>query len=601
MQYCHLPPTSPEPTLERQELRQRVEAHPFWYHTIDIADSVATPGWFDLRPIVERMPWPDVRGKRCLDIGTYDGYLAFELERRGAAEVVAIDVEDHLLWDWPPDFPAADLPRDPGFSGPPKGAGFRLAKELLGSKVDWRPLSIYDLDPADIGTFDVVVLGSLLLHLRDPLRALAAVKRVTDGFFLSADQIELGLTLRGRHRPLYTLNGSGGDCQWFTCNAAGHERLVYAAGFEVVERSKPYVIRFNHHPSKMRVSARLLARKAATRLLTGDGGSGVLHQALLTRPRVWTAGSIAGDGPTVLVTGAGGHIGQRLVHRLAADGGVSVRALVRSPLGWPAGVEQVVGDLVEDPSMVAAAAKGVDVVIHLAGANEADMRADADGALARSLAAAKAVAGAGCPRAIYLSTVHVYGSALVPGAVVTETTAAAPTSAYATARLTCEDMFARSATPTMVVRMTNGIGAPMRPDSAGWTVVAHELCRDGVTKGRLTLKTPGLQWRDFVPLVDVESALSAVVRGDVPEGVFNFGSGHSVTVRALAAEIQESFLRVSGQPLALEMPAAEGEAPAAYRVDISAIQALRLFSPTPRTTALDALVQYCLDHRAALT
>ena len=148
-----------------------MEAHPFWYHTIDVAPGVTTPGWFDLRPIVDLMPWPDVRGKRCLDIGTYDGYLAFELEKRGAAEVIATDVEDHLLWDWPPDYRAKDLPRDPGFSGPPKGDGFRLVKELTGSKVEWRALNIYDLDPADIGTFDVVVCGSLLLHLRDPSAA----------------------------------------------------------------------------------------------------------------------------------------------------------------------------------------------------------------------------------------------------------------------------------------------------------------------------------------------------------------------------------------------------------------------------------------------
>src|SRR5690606_3242871 len=158
-------------------------------------------GWFDLRGVVDLMPWPDVRGKRCLDIGTFDGFFAFELERRGAAEVVAVDVEDHLLWDWPPDYRAADLARDPGFSGPPKGAGFRLVAELTGSRVDWRPISIYDLDPDEIDTFDVVVLGSLLLHLRDPIRALEAVRRVTRGQLLSSDQIEASLTLLGRAEP----------------------------------------------------------------------------------------------------------------------------------------------------------------------------------------------------------------------------------------------------------------------------------------------------------------------------------------------------------------------------------------------------------------
>src|SRR5438477_10034130 len=82
-------------------LAARVAACPFWYHTMELAPGVVTPGWFDLRPVVERMPWPDVSGRRCLDVGTADGFLAFELERRGAAEVVTTDIADHAEWDYP--------------------------------------------------------------------------------------------------------------------------------------------------------------------------------------------------------------------------------------------------------------------------------------------------------------------------------------------------------------------------------------------------------------------------------------------------------------------------------------------------------------------
>ncbi len=267
------------------DLQRAVDDHPFWYHTLDIAPGVTTKGWFDLRPVVEAMPWPNVRGKRCLDIGTFDGYLAFELERRGAAEVVAVDVEDHLLWDWPPDYRAADLARDPGFSGPPKGAGFRLAAELMGSKVDWRPLNIYDLDPDEVGTFDVVVCGSLLLHLRDPLRALEAVRRVTRGVFLSSEQIELWMSVLGRGKPLFTLNGSGGDCQWFNFNGAGHKRMLHAAGFAVERASRPYTVRFNHHP-KLPPTLRNRVNTLGTRAITGSWEQGVLHRALLARPRI---------------------------------------------------------------------------------------------------------------------------------------------------------------------------------------------------------------------------------------------------------------------------------------------------------------------------
>jgi tRNA (mo5U34)-methyltransferase len=102
-----------------------VSANPLWYHTIELAPGVTTPGWFDLRPIVDRFPWPTVGGKRCLDIGTYDGFLAFELERRGAAEVVATDIAAHADWDWPVGM--RHTHELAAVAGPEKGLGFRLA------------------------------------------------------------------------------------------------------------------------------------------------------------------------------------------------------------------------------------------------------------------------------------------------------------------------------------------------------------------------------------------------------------------------------------------------------------------------------------------
>jgi tRNA (mo5U34)-methyltransferase len=274
--------------LDRDAVGHRVDAHPVWYHTIDVAPGLATKGWFDLRHEVDALPWPDVRGKRCLDVGTYDGFYAFELERRGAAEVVAVDVDDHRLWDWPPDARGEALAEHPWTAGPPQGVGFRLLTELTGSQADWRPLSIYELDPATVGTFDVVVVGSLLLHLRDPLRALEALRSVMapDGRFMSVEQIELWLTVAAPHRPIYTLQGSGPDCQWFNSNAAGHHQMLFAAGFEVAEKSKPFVVRFNRHPRREMKSAGELLRRAAFRGLTGSWPDGVLHRALLARHRV---------------------------------------------------------------------------------------------------------------------------------------------------------------------------------------------------------------------------------------------------------------------------------------------------------------------------
>src|SRR3990170_8687518 len=73
-----------------------------WYHAIELAPGVVTPGLFDRRPYVERYELPaDLTGKRVLDVGTQDGFWSFELERRGAS-VTALDLDDPGELDWPP-------------------------------------------------------------------------------------------------------------------------------------------------------------------------------------------------------------------------------------------------------------------------------------------------------------------------------------------------------------------------------------------------------------------------------------------------------------------------------------------------------------------
>lgn len=262
-------------------IRSAVDSHRLWYHTIDLGEGVVTPGWFDLRTVVDSMPWPDVRGKRCLDVGTYDGFLAFELERRGAAEVLATDISDPSGWDWPV------LSRERGTevlastAGEKTGQGFEIAKHALGSSVQRVEVSIYELSPESLGRFDVVVCGSLMLHLRDPIRGLEAIRGVCDGFFLSAEQVELRLALGQRRRPVAELKG-GTNCQWWIPNPLGHRRMLTAAGFEIERSVGPYAIPLGKgHPSRGE-PARRLRQRALSRLLAG--GSGVPHSALLAKP-----------------------------------------------------------------------------------------------------------------------------------------------------------------------------------------------------------------------------------------------------------------------------------------------------------------------------
>jgi tRNA (mo5U34)-methyltransferase len=134
----------------------------------------------------------------------------------------------------------------------------------------------------------VVVCGSLLLHLRDPLRALEAIRSVCTGSFLSSDEVRLGLSFLHPRRALAELDGSGERVQWWVPNAAGHQRMLFAAGFEIGQTTKPFAVRFGKsHPTShagAREKLRHLRRRTLQRLLAG--GVGVPHCAVLATPRV---------------------------------------------------------------------------------------------------------------------------------------------------------------------------------------------------------------------------------------------------------------------------------------------------------------------------
>jgi tRNA (mo5U34)-methyltransferase len=260
-----------------------------WYHTIDLGDGIVTPGFFDTRSTVGRVPLPgSLAGKRCLDVGTWDGFWAFELERRGAVSVTAVDIEDPDRWDWPPHSRLGKANADrlrylADFKS--GGDSFALAKEALGSAVERIDCSVYDLSPERVGTFDFVFLGSLLLHLRDPVGALAAVRSVCAGEAVIADTVEAIPTLLRPRTPTARLAGLG-EPWWWQPNAAALRRMIESAGFEVLERSGLYFLPVGagHPPAPLRRSLRGALRSAEGREKLIIRLRGIPHVAVRARP-----------------------------------------------------------------------------------------------------------------------------------------------------------------------------------------------------------------------------------------------------------------------------------------------------------------------------
>ena len=198
------------------------------------------------------------------------------MERRGAAEVVAIDILDPRRWDWP-----ANSTRGGGRSARASASAAAPASSSparrFGSAVERRELSVYELDPGEVGSFDFVYVGSLLLHLRDPVGALAAVRSVCAGDAVIVDAIDLAKTLRFPRQPVATLDGRGRPW-WWKPNLAALARLAEAAGFELAAPPRRlYMPPGEGHPRRLtrpapaalgrgsRAAARELARRPARR------------------------------------------------------------------------------------------------------------------------------------------------------------------------------------------------------------------------------------------------------------------------------------------------------------------------------------------------
>ncbi len=193
-----------------------------WWHSFDLPGGRHIAGVCTvdgLQKRVEQFPIPeDLHGARVLDIGAWDGWYSFEMERRGA-DVLAVD-----CWDNP---------------------RFRQIHAALNSRVEYRQMDVYDLTPETVGRFDIVLFMGVFYHLKHPLLALERVCAITKQLAAVDSFI-----LREEHRPgenvenrqvmeFYETEEFGGQtdnwcgpslpCLMAMCRTAGFARVEHRA------------------------------------------------------------------------------------------------------------------------------------------------------------------------------------------------------------------------------------------------------------------------------------------------------------------------------------------------------------------------------------
>jgi tRNA (mo5U34)-methyltransferase len=193
--------------------RRFVDASDFlWHQAFELAPGVRTPGANQIDWLIDAAQLPaDTTGLSVLDIGATNGATAFEMERRGAERIVAVDIYDESRF------------------------GFRAIADFLDSKVEFVQASVYELPSVLHETFDLVIFWGVLYHLRHPLLALDMVRDLTAVTLsvetaVAADEGEHGSSLV----RFYRRDELGGDpSNWFAPTVPALEGWIGSSGFDV--------------------------------------------------------------------------------------------------------------------------------------------------------------------------------------------------------------------------------------------------------------------------------------------------------------------------------------------------------------------------------
>lgn len=242
----------------RRQLEAMVAANEIgWWHSIDFGHGVSTKGYKTrerLASEVDQMRLPDLHGKSVLDIGAWDGFFAYEAERRGAARVVALD---HFVWclHTPKQHQYVERCRQQGIQpkpyeevpeiwdpvGLPGKSGFDIAHEVLDSKVESVIADFMEADLHALGTFDVVFFLGVLYHMKNPLLSLERLARLTDEVaIIETEAVEVPGFEAHSLCEFFEADELAGDfTNWWAPNPTALAKLCRAAGFSRVEAGPP--------------------------------------------------------------------------------------------------------------------------------------------------------------------------------------------------------------------------------------------------------------------------------------------------------------------------------------------------------------------------
>jgi tRNA (mo5U34)-methyltransferase len=221
----------------RRHLERRIADLGPWFHNLDLDGVQTAPDHFlgdhprsKFAGFSDCIP-ADLTSWSVLDIGCNAGFHSFEMKRRGADRVVAVDHDPRYL------------------------AQARLASEVLDLEIEFRQLEVYDLGALG-ETFDLVLFLGVLYHLRHPLLALdlihdkvardmlvfQSLQRGSDEIHEVPDDApfaERGMFEAPGYPTLHFVENAYAQdpTNWWIPNHAASEAMLRSAGFRIETRA----------------------------------------------------------------------------------------------------------------------------------------------------------------------------------------------------------------------------------------------------------------------------------------------------------------------------------------------------------------------------
>lgn len=193
------------------------------FHTFYFPDEVIkgdddTPFRFEQSKRV--FSWENLKGKTCLDVGSWSGAFAFAAESYGASRVLATD---WFCWDNGP--------------GPGTKYIFDYVKKKLNSKVEELEIDVPNITIDTVGKFDIILLLGITYHLPSILTSIVNLCELANESVLIESAIDLSIPQEFACSRLYIKDIYCNDSSnFFIANPKFYEDILYYCGFKTIRQ-----------------------------------------------------------------------------------------------------------------------------------------------------------------------------------------------------------------------------------------------------------------------------------------------------------------------------------------------------------------------------